>query len=247
MIKFLDSPPLWHRMKWVMDNRRTRPWLSQALLVAAVSTLVAGGSATTLRAEQGGLSPAALKRLTPEGYRVEKTIVYGANKAGEHDVVVALSGANDTQIEDLPVMLLLVAVGKKIVVKDRMIPHQTHSDKFWDGPPNYFDGMTKENVGGHDLILVSSTLSGLGSGSLHYKNSIYDAEKVCTRGEKHGKAFVYTCYLQVTKYAFDGETIQPVATERMREQHGNRFLGDKYWFISVRKALQKNEVFAQTP
>ena len=76
-----------------------------------------------------------------------------------------------------------------------------------------------------------------------YKNAIYDAQCVCTRGEKHGNAYVYTCYLQVTKYAFDGQTIQPVGSERMREMRGNRFLQDKYWFISVLKALQKNEIF----
>jgi hypothetical protein len=33
----------------------------------------------------------------------------------------------------------------------------------------------------------------------------------------------------------------------MREQRGNRFLEEKYWFISVLKALQKSEIFAQAP
>ena len=80
-----------------------------------------------------------------------------------------------------------------------------------------------------------------------YKSAIYDAERVCTRGEKHGNAYVYTCYLLVTKYAFDGQAIRPVASERMREQRGNRYLQDKYWFISVLNALQKNEIFAQAP
>jgi len=132
-------------------------------------------------------------------------------------------------------------------------------------------------MGGSDLFLVRSVLSGGGSGSLHYfdfyqldkkklrlvksfshqrmeqiyfavyKSAIYDAERVCTRGEKHGNAYVYTCYLLVTKYAFDGQAIRPVASERMREQRGNRYLQDKYWFISVLNALQKNEIFAQAP
>jgi hypothetical protein len=31
----------------------------------------------------------------------------------------------------------------------------------------------------------------------------------------------------------------------MREQRGNRFLGDKYWFVSVAEALQKKEIFAE--
>jgi hypothetical protein len=80
-----------------------------------------------------------------------------------------------------------------------------------------------------------------------YKDAMYDAECVCTRGEKHGKAFIYTCYLQVAKFAFDGEAIRPVGSERMREQKGNRFLVDKYRYISVLKALQKHEIFAPAP
>jgi hypothetical protein len=67
------------------------------------------------------------------------------------------------------------------------------------------------------------------------------------QGEKHGNAFVYTCYLQVTKYEFDGQEIRPVGSGRMREQRGNRYLGEKYWFVSVLKALQTNEIFAQAP
>jgi len=175
-------------------------------------------------------------------------------------------------------MLLLVATGGKIVVEDRVILHNdTNTGKFWDGPPNYFSGLTREMVGGSDLFLIRSVLSGGGSGSLHYfdfyrpekkklllvksfshqrmeqtyfavyRNAVYDAECICTRGQKHGNAYVYTCYLQVTKYAFDGQTIRPVGSERMREQRGNRYLQDKYWFIPVLKALQKNEIFAQAP
>jgi hypothetical protein len=135
--------------------------------------------------------------------------------------------------------------------------------------------MTREDLGVGNLILLRTVLSGGGSGSLNffdfyrvernklvlvrgfshermeqtyfavYQHAIYDAEKVCTRGEKHGNAYVYTCYLQVTKYAFDGRKIRPVGSERIREQRGNRFLTDKYWFISVLRALQKKEIFAQ--
>jgi hypothetical protein len=80
-----------------------------------------------------------------------------------------------------------------------------------------------------------------------YKNAVYDAEPVCTRGEKHGNAYVYTCYLQVTKYTFEGQAMRSVGSERMREQRGNRFLGEKYWFMSVLRALQTNEIFRQSP
>jgi len=53
------------------------------------------------------------------------------------------------------------------------------------------------------------------------------------------------CYLQVTNYTFDGREIRPAGSERMREQQGNRYLQDKYWFISVVKALQNKEIFAE--
>ena len=149
--------------------------------------------------------------------------------------------------------------------------------EFWKGPPNYFSGMSRERVGAGDLFLVRSMLTGGGSGSLQYfdfyipekqklrlvksfshgrteqtyfavyKNAIYDAELVCTRGEKHGRAYVYTCYLQVTKCTFDGRAILPVGSERMREQRGNRYLQDKYWFVSVLKALKNGEIFTQAP
>ena len=77
-----------------------------------------------------------------------------------------------------------------------------------------------------------------------YENAAYNAELACKRGAKHGKAYVYTCYLQVTKYVFDGEALRAVGSERMRERQGNRFLNERYVFISVRKALQKGEIFA---
>jgi hypothetical protein len=226
------------------------------------------------------LSAAARKELTPEGYKIEKTIACQPDQEAQQEHLVALSGVVDAgfPFSGKPVMLLLVATSKKIVVEDRVTLHNdAKTDKFWDGPPNFFSGLTRENIGGSNLFLVRSMLSGGGSGSLHYfdfygtenkklrlvksfshgrmeqtyfavyKNAVYDAERICIRGEKHGSAYVYTCYLQVTKYAFNGQEIRPVGSERMREQLGNRYLQDKYWFISVLKALQNNEIFAQAP
>jgi hypothetical protein len=216
------------------------------------------------------------QQLTPEGYKVEKAINCTLGQATEHEYLIALSDVVSDAIPGRPVMILLVAVGKKIAIEDRVILHNDASTgKFWDGPPNFFNGMTREKVGDGDLFLVKSVLSGGGSGSLHYfdfyrpekkklrlvksfshermertyfavyRNAVYDAEPICTRGERHGNAYVYTCYLQVTKYTFDGQAILPMGSERMREQHGNRFLGEKYWFMSVLKALQNNEIFSQ--
>ena len=254
-----------------MQKRRKFVWVGHALLIAATCIQI-------LPASAADLSPTVLKELTPKGYKIEKTIACEPNEGAQHEHLVALADAGDHQFAVKPVMLLLVAAGKKVVVEDRVTLHNdANTGKFWDGPPNYFNGLTRESVGGSDLFLVKSVLSGGGSGSLHYfdfyrldkkklrlvksfshqrmeqtyfavhKNAIYDAERVCTRGEKHGNAYVYTCYLQVTKYVFDGQAIRPVGSERMREQRGNRYLQEKYWFISVLNALQKNEIFAQAP
>jgi hypothetical protein len=244
--------------------------LGHVLLIASTAILLLPGRATA------DLSADALKELAPEGYKIEKTVACEPDRNAPREYLVALSDADEQQLAAKPVMLLLVAAGKSVVVEDRVTLHNSAgTGQFWDGPPNYFEGLTKEKVGAGDLFLISSFLSGGGPGSLHYfdcygverkklrlvksfshgrmdrtyfavyKNAIYDAKCVCARGEKHGKAYVYTCYLDVTKYAFDGRAIQPVGSERMREQHGNRFLQDKYWFISVLKALQTKEIFAQ--
>jgi hypothetical protein len=261
-----------------MRKQRRFVGVRHTLLIAAVGILSLAASAAAASNQQADLSADALKALVPEGYKVEKTMACGADNAAQREHLVALSDVDDLQIKAKPVMLLLVAVGKKIVVEDSVTLHNdARTSEFWSGPPNYFSGMTREKVGGGDLILVASTLSGGGSGFLTYfdfyrpekkklrlvksfshgrmevpyfavyKDAIYDADCVCTRGEKRGKAFVYTCYLQVTKYTFDGVAIRPVGSERMREQHGNRYLQDKYRNMSVLKALQKGEIFTQAP
>jgi hypothetical protein len=248
----------------------------KTFLIAVLSILPLLANATAASAPPADLSAAALKKLVPEGYKVEKTIPCNSGQGAQQEHLVALSDAEEVQFKEKPVMILLVAAGKKVVVEDSVTLHNTRTSG-WPDAPNYFTAMTRQNVGGGDLFLITSMVFGGGSGSLNYfdfyqadkkklrlvksfshgrmqvpyfavyKNAIYDAECVCTRGEKHGKAFVYTCYLQVTKYTFDGEAIRPVGSERMREQKGNRFMQDKYWFISVLKALQKHEIFAEAP
>ncbi len=230
-----------------------------------------GGVALFLAAvaAQAQLSPESLKEFVPQGYKVEKTISCGLKS---REYLVALDDADDAGIKSKPVVLLLVAAGKKIAVEDRVFPQK---DK--DGFPNYFDGMTIENVDGVALLLFRSISSGGGSGFQTYfdfykienkklrlvksfergrmqrsyfavyKNAVYDADVVCKRGEKHGKAFVYTCYLLVTKFTYDGTAFHPAGSERLHEQQGNRFLEDKYRNMSVLKALQRGEIFAQKP
>lgn len=228
-------------------------------------------------AKSSNLSPAALQALTPAGYEVAQILAASRDRP---EYLVALSGvrASDEDISDQPVILLLVAGTKTPVVEDRVVPHGEEPTR--DGKrsaplaPNFFDGMSREDLGGGDLFLVTSTGFWGGSGSVHcfdfyrvekkklrlvksfvhgtttrsyfalYEKAAYDADLVCRRGEKHGKAYVYTCYLEVTKYVFDGNEMRAVGTERMRERQGNRFLNEKYVYISVLKALQRKEIFA---
>src|SRR5713101_2893864 len=174
------------------------------LLIAAISILTLRANAGAASTHRADLSAAALKELTPEGYKIEKTIACEPGPGAQHEHLVALADADDHQIAAKPVMLLLVAAGKKILVEESVILHNdANTGKFWDGQPNYFSGLTRENVGGGDLFLVKSFSHGRMDQTYFavYKNAIYDAESVCTRGEKRGKAYVYTCYLQVTKYA----------------------------------------------
>ncbi len=140
--------------------------------------------------------------------------------------------------------------------------------------PNYFIAMSEQEVGAATLYLVTSRWFGGGSGSadffdfyrvqgghlqllkrfMHgrmeqpyfaiYRKAIYDGVLRCERGAKHGKAYVYTCRIDVTKYAYDGEAVRALATEPLRVRSGNRYLGDSYRFVSVLKALANKEVFA---
>lgn len=131
------------------------------LLIGVISILslpVDAGAASTQRV---GLSAAALKALTPEGYKIEKTAACEPDPVAQHEYLIALADADNHQIPEKPVMLLLVAAGKKILVEDRVILHNdAKTGEFWDGPPNYLGGLTRENVGGDDLFLVRSVLFG---------------------------------------------------------------------------------------
>ena len=78
-----------------------------------------------------------------------------------------------------------------------------------------------------------------------YNNAIYDSVVVKKRGEKREKvnAYIYICWMEVTKFTCDGKSIVPVATEKCREKTGNKFLDEKYWCMSVLTALKRGEVF----
>jgi hypothetical protein len=221
------------------------------------------------------LSIEAIKKFTPDGYKVEKILPCNINSKNGSEFLVAFSDV-DLEIPRRTVMLFLVAMGDEVVVEDKVIlPGEGSPLDEKESAPNYLHQMTRENIGAGDLFIVWSVNSGGGSGAIHYfdcyrpeqgklhlvkrfihdrmerlyfaifKGAIYDAELQCTRGEKHGNAYIYTCYLRVTKYVFNGNSLVPLATERLREKQGNRFLNEKYWCMSVLSALKNGEVFRQ--
>ena len=153
---------------WSKEERLAEIHQRKRLLIAAVSILPVLAVAQAASTHQATLSAAFLKELTPEGYKVEKTLACDEGQATGREYLVALSDAADAEaFPEKPVMLLLVAVGKRIVVEDSVTLHSDAraGDRY---SPNYFSGMTRENVGGGDLFLVTSMVFGGGSGSLHY-------------------------------------------------------------------------------
>jgi hypothetical protein len=186
----------------------------------------------------------------------------------------AVSDDDIGELPTRPVVLGLLVWNGKWTLRDKVLPHYNTgtSDEQW---PNYFTDLDQVEVGNRKLILLRTTVFGGGSGSLQYfdfydidgeklslvksfahgrfesyyfalhEKNVYDADLVCRRGERHGKSFVYTCYLQVTRYGFDGRSLVETGSEKLQERKGNRFLGESYRFMSVKRALDKGEIFAR--
>ncbi len=143
----------------------------------------------------------------------------------------------------------------------------------FDWAPNYFADLDRVRVGDASLILARSVASAGGSGSLNYfdfsvverdrlklvksfehgrferyyfamqGDSVFDGELVCKRGERRKGSYVHTCYIQVTRYGFDGRSLVATGSERLGERRGNFALQDDYRFVSVGEALAKGEIF----
>jgi hypothetical protein len=223
------------------------------------------------------LSTAALKLLTPAGYRVAVTAFSGLDEHGAPEFLVALADAEEDW-PSRPVTLLLVRGDREAVVEDTVVLHNEPPAPGEPAlAPNYCFGLSRENVGDGDLFLLKTRGAWGGSGAANYsdffrpekgklrlvksflhgrmdnyyftvfENAAYDAHVECARGEKHGRAYVYTCWLEVTKLRFNGTDLVPVGSERLLERKGNRYLSDSYWFISTRKELQKKAAPANGP
>jgi hypothetical protein len=256
-----------------MYNRPGPVWEIRVLvLVSIVALTVSLAGAATIQPVP--LSPAALQALVPEGYRIVRTIACDPSSRGRAEYLVALSDVDESEPMRPVMLLLVAAGDKAIVEDSLLLHNESRGPREPSLAPNYLSDMARERVGEGDLLLVTTIGSWGGSGSIHYfdffrpekhklrlvkgfshgrmevpyfalyGNAAYDAELICSRGEKRGKAYEYTCYLQVTKFVFANNQMLPVSSERMREQRGNRYLQDKFRFVSVLKALRNHEIFA---
>jgi hypothetical protein len=116
------------------------------------------------------------------------------------------------------------------------------------GGPNYVKDLKIVKLGNREIIYFKSEAFAGGSGGTYfldfyvvenrklkllktfalwsqqpgyacfYNTAFYYAKDFNIRGEKKGKSYVYTCYLEVSKYSFDGNNITLVGTELMREK-----------------------------
>jgi len=215
-----------------------------------------------------GPSDTDLEALLPNGYRVEKVLPFQLDSMTAVRYLVAISDANRDE-PTKPVRVLYV--GRKGTWQTLgSLPVSEENGSF---PPNILEKLSVQSVNGHDLIHLYTVAWGGGSGSSHYfqfftvendaprllkaidhdrmsrlyfclyDEKIYDARLVKHRREKKGRAFVYTCYLEATEFAFDGKQILPTSTARLREKQGNRFLDEKYWCMSLKNAIKRKEVF----
>jgi len=206
--------------------------------------------------------------LVPAGYASIKLINHDFEGNAHQYYVAALSDSNPDRMEK-PITLLLINWDGRWIIRDSYVIQGPGPDY----PPNYLDTLRTQTIGQTKLLYVASHWWGGGSGSdffysfflihagkfkllkqfehermmrLYFytaNDSIYDAVLVKKRGPKRGKSYIYTCYLDVSKYSYDGKAIVKIASEKLREMTGNRFLDEKYWCMSLRNALMRGEAF----
>lgn len=247
---------------------KTTAHLALALTVLTLAAL------TTATARTPHLSATAQRKLTPPGYRVAVALLADVDPQGVPRFLVALDDLDQASPEKVVMLLLVRGDREAVVEDSVALHTEPFRPDEPAWPPNYCFRLSKENVGDTDLFLLTTRSASGGSGAVNYndfftleghtlrlvksfrhgrmdnyyftvfQNAAYDADVKCVRGEKHGKAYVYTCWLQVTKFRFNGTDLVPVASERMREKKGNRFLEDDYRWISLKGALEAKEVFA---
>lgn len=244
--------------------------IARVLAVAAVLLAVAAAPASA-----GAVSPqaaAALAKLLPTGYRTAAVLPCVLDGTGSRRFVAALVDTESDEPEKVVRLLYLdwkegwtVLDSIEIAGRDATVA------------PQFLSGIAVVTVGSAKLLYVYTTWSRGGSGSVNYhqffdvigdrlkrvkafehermergllclqNQRIYDASVVCSRGEKRGNAYVYSCYLDAREFTFDGDAVLETRGERLEERTGNRFLGESYRNMSLRSVLERGGHFLPPP
>lgn len=221
-----------------------------------------------------GLSTSEIEEISPAGYKLSKHIPWHTGD-GRPLRIAVFEDSNEVE-QEKPVITLLLGWDGKWVVYDKVFPHMGPTEENEYGTPNYFTDIDRVQVDSCTLVLLRTMVFGGGSGYLQYfdfynvvdnrlvllsgfahgkferyyfalyNGAIYDAELVCTKGPRRHKSYVYTCYLEVKQYHFDGARICAAAAERYCERQGPWFLCDSYRFLNIEDALKKGKIFHKT-
>lgn len=244
-------------------------------------TRVVTGSPPAGRSVPRPPTESELRLLVPDGFRLAMQVRYDFEGKGYLQHILALADSNSEAPQKPIELVYVDWEGKWVARDRQPIRSQDTGEWARFSSPNYVNAIRVEAIGQTRLVYVYSNSWWGGSGANHLysfyavrsgrvdllkqfehermmrfyfclrNKAIYDATLVKTRGPKHGKAYIYTCYLDVSKYSCDGSSIVKVGCEKLREMAGNRFLDEKYWNMSVCNALAKCEVFkadcASTP
>jgi hypothetical protein len=268
------APAATQRCSEAMMSRKREGWPSRFTLIVTVMLLVFGSvvHAKELLSEQP--AQPQLETFLPDGYQVDKFLRHDFDNKGYRQYVVAISNHINSE-QSLMLLFLEHNGTWFVKDKAQIHPAASQDSGTMFDQPNYFDGMALSKVDTQTLILFESVASFGGSGAsfffdfyqIHngrlvlvktfnharmeqtyfciFNGAVYDAVLVNIKGKKVGKSFVHTYYLDVTKFTFDGVNFVALGHERMREKQGNWTMADSYRFISVYKAVQSGEIFAQ--
>ena len=232
------------------------------VLVLAVSSSAASAGAVSQEAA------VALAKVVPEGYRSAAVIPCRIDGAGKNRFVAALVDTDGSDPSKVVRLLFLAWNGRWAVLDSIDIAANEAS-----AGPQYLNGIAVVKVGTANLLYVYTNWFGGGSGSIHYfqffriaadhlqlvrgfkhdrmergllclrNDRIYDAAIACSRGDKKGGSYQYSCYLDTSELSYDGQSIIAVRNERLEERTGNRYLGETYWNTSLRSVLQRGGHF----
>lgn len=247
-----------------MVHQMTRHFLVVIVTVLALWSRVLSAGVVSRDARE------ALAKVLPEGYRTAAVVPWPLEAGDKRHFVAALVDTKPDEPTKTVRLLHLAWTGRWTILD--AVEIAAADPRFG---PQYLNGISVVKIGRADLLYVYTNWYGGGSGSLHYfqffkavaghlrlvrsfehdrmergllclrNNRIYDASIVCTRGEKAGAAYVYTCCLDATEFTYDGEVIVAARRARLEERTGNRYLGETYWNLSLRSVLQRGSHFPQ--